>query len=161
MTEAIAVHPALATAETQPLFAIEMKVNQIHKFGGSGVSQQVGMVGEGRFVGERLRGRVLAGGSDWQSVFADGTILLECRLPLQTDDGELIIMNYRGVRSASPEVLARMTAGQVVDPREYYFRITPTFFTSAPNYEWLNRVVAIGLGQRLSTGPVYNVLELK
>jgi hypothetical protein len=65
------------------------------------------------------------------------------------------------VRAASPEVLARMTAGETVDPGEYHFRINPTFFTSDPRYEWLNRVVAFGLGQRLPVGPVYNVFELK
>ena len=161
MTEPITVHEALQRIAFQPLLAIEMKVNQVYKFGGIGTSHQAGMVSVGRFEGERLRGEVLPGGSDWQTVLADGTILLDAKLPLRTDDGAHIIMSYRGVRAASPEVLARMTAGENVDPGEYHFRINPTFFTSDPRYDWLNRVVAFGLGQRLPVGPVYNVFELK
>jgi hypothetical protein len=161
MTETIAVHPSLHAVAFQPLFAMQMTVNQIYRFGGAGVTRQAGMVGEGRFVGERLAGQVLSGGSDWQSILADGTILLECRLPLRTDDGAYIVMDYGGVRAVSPDVQARMTAGEDVDPRDYHFRINPTFFTSDPRYDWLNRVVAFGLGQRLSSGPVYNVFELK
>lgn len=161
MTQSITVHEALQEVTFQPLLAIEMKVDQVYKFGGIGTSHQAGMVGVGRFHGERLRGDVLPGGSDWQTVLADGTILLDAKLPLRTDDGAHIIMSYRGVRAASADVLARMTAGEDVDPREYHFRVNPTFFTSNPRYDWLNRVVAFGLGQRLSTGPVYNVFELK
>ena len=161
MTEPITVHQALQSVAFQPLLAIEMKVDHVYKFGGVGTSHQAGMVGVGRFQGERLRGEVLPGGSDWQTALADGTILLDAKLPLRTEDGAHIIMTYRGVRAASPEVLARMTAGEDVDPREYHFRINPTFFTSDPRYDWLNRVVAFGLGQRLPSGPVYNVFELK
>lgn len=161
MTQAITVHEALQEVTFQPLLAIEMKVDHVYKFGGIDTGHQAGMVGAGRFHGERLRGDVLPGGSDWQTVLADGTILLDAKLPLRTDDGAHIIMSYRGVRAASADVLARMTAGDDVDPREYHFRVNPTFFTSDPRYDWLNRVVAFGLGQRLSTGPVYNVFELK
>lgn len=161
MNQAITVHPALEKVELQPLFAISMNVNQVHKFGGTGVTRQVGMVGTGQFVGDRLRGKVLEGGSDWQSVLADSTILLDCRLALETDDGAKIIMTYGGVRSVTPEVQARMTAGEDVDPRDYYFRITANFFTSDPRYEWLNRIVAIGVGHRLPSGPVYNVFQVK
>ena len=47
-----------------------------------------------------------------------------------------------------------------VDPADYYFRIVPRFTTSAPRYEWLNRVIAIGIGQRLASGPVYSLFEI-
>ena len=44
----------------------------------------------GSFEGERLRGRVLAGGGDWVTAMADGTIELDLRATLETDDGALI-----------------------------------------------------------------------
>jgi hypothetical protein len=86
---------------------------------------------------------------------------LDARIPLETEDGATIIMSFRGVRSVQADVAARMAAGATVDPNEYYFRINVLFHTTASKYEWLNRIVAIGTGQRLSTGPIYNVFALE
>ena len=41
----------------------------------------------GSFEGERLRGKVLAGGGDWVTAEADGTVKLDLRVTLETDDG--------------------------------------------------------------------------
>jgi uncharacterized protein DUF3237 len=97
----------------------------------------------GHFEGERLSGEVLPGGADWQLVRADGSALLEARYTLRTRDGALVYVCNRGVRSGSPEVLARLRAGEPVDPASYYFRTTPTFEAGAPRYAWLNDLVAV------------------
>jgi hypothetical protein len=34
------------------------------------------------------------------------------------------------------------------------------FERNAPNYDWINRIVAIGVGERLADGPLYNVIEV-
>jgi len=120
----------------------------------------VGVVPGGAFVGERLSGRVRAGGSDWQTVRSDGGVRLDCRLVLETADGALIAMTYAGVRAGAPEVLTRLAKGEPVDPAEYYFRINPLFQTAAPQYGWLNDVVAVGIGHRLPEGPLYSVFEV-
>src|SRR5207247_9463728 len=52
----------------------------------------------GSFEGERLRGRVLAGGGDWVTAKADGTFELDLRMTLETDDGALFHMTFTGVR---------------------------------------------------------------
>lgn len=153
-------HATLAPIATRPLFTIQMDVNAVHAFGTDTSPRQVGMVGGGRFEGERLNGDVLPGGTDWQIILPDGTIQLDCRLMLRTDDGVQIAMRYGGMRAGSPEVLARLREGKDVDPTEYYFRINPLFETGAPGYEWLNRLVAVGTGQRLPGGPVYDVYEV-
>ena len=160
MSEPIALPPALQHIALEPLFTIRMTVDGLHKLGGDGVSQQVGLIAAGHFSGARLNGIVLPGGSDWQTIQPDGTIFLDCRLVLQTDDGANIAMSYRGVRSVRPEVQARMNAGEIVDPAEYYFRTSPSFYTSAPAYTWLNRLVTVATGQRLADGPVYNVFAV-
>jgi len=36
-----------------------------------------------------------------------------------------------------------------------YFRIAPRFETAAPGYLWLNRLLAVGIGERLPQGPRY------
>ncbi|MGH6694279.1 DUF3237 family protein [Sphingopyxis sp.] len=45
-------------------------------------------------------------------------------------------------------------------PADYYFRILPRFATSDPRYEWLNRILAVGIGHRLPEGPVYSVFAI-
>jgi hypothetical protein len=50
--------------------------------------------------------------------------------------------------------------GEAVDPASYYFRFIALFETSAPEYDWINRIVAIGIGERLADGPLYNVFEV-
>ena len=52
----------------------------------------------GSFDGERLRGKVLAGGGDWVTAQPDGTFELDLRVTLETDDGALIHMTFTGVR---------------------------------------------------------------
>ena len=82
------------------------------------------------------------------------------RLILLTSDGAHIAMTYRGVRHGTPEVIARVDRGEVVDPSEIYFRSIVQFETAAPRYDWLNHLVAVGVGQRRTDGPVYSVFEV-
>src|SRR5213594_4019093 len=53
-------------------------------------------------------------------------------------------------------VVARIEKGEVVDPTSYYFRINTLFETANANYDWLNRVVAVGIGHRRADGPIYH-----
>ena len=110
--------------------------------------------------GERLRGKFRTGGSDWQSLRSDGAISINVRLVMETDDGTLIAMRYRGVRHGPKEVIDRLARGEAVNPNDYYFRVTPWFETASAKYDWLNRIVAIAIGHRLPSGPVYNVFEI-
>ena len=47
-----------------------------------------------------------------------------------------------------------------MDPANYYFRINPLFETANANYDWLNRVVAVGIGHRRADGPIYSIFEV-
>jgi hypothetical protein len=125
-----------------------------------GGHRRVGVVPSGVFDGERLSGRVLEGGADWQIVRGDGSIALDVRLVLETIDNALIGMTYRGIRHGTPDVIARMEKGEAVDPGDYYFRIAPFFETAATRYAWMNNVVAVGIGHRRVDGPVYNIFEV-
>ncbi len=49
----------------------------------------------------------------------------------------------------------------LIDPGRYYFRTTPVFETGAPEYAWLNAIVAVGSGRLIEAGGVaYDVFEL-
>ena len=151
---------ALKSLDLRPLFSLELRVAPLQTIGALGdLRGRVGAISSGRFAG-RLSGQVLPGGSDWQSITASEATHLDARIVLETDDGEQIGMEYRGVRRGPPEVLGRLARGEPVAPTEYYFRITASFSTAAPALTWLNEIVAVGTGHRLPHGPVYNLFEV-
>lgn len=99
----------------------------------------------------------LDGESDWQTVRSDGSTTPDVRLVLKTRDDALIGVTYRGLRHGPSDLIAHLENGESVDPTDYYFRIAPLFETAATQYEWINNVVAIGIGRRQAEGPVYSV----
>jgi len=115
----------------------------------------------GAFAGPRLSGRILPGGADWQIVRSDGIVEVDARYTLETDDGALIYITNWGLRHGPPGVIGRLSAGEPVDPREYYFRTTPTFETAAPAYAWLNGVIAVAAGERRADAVIITVYEVK
>jgi hypothetical protein len=38
--------------------------------------------------------------------------------------------------------------------------MTPLIETSAPNYDWMNLIIAIGTGYRRADGPIHSVFEV-
>src|SRR5215470_11496802 len=115
----------------------------------------------GHFEGERLAGEVLPGGADWQILRTDGSALLEARYTLRARDGALVYVRNRGVRSGPPEVLARLRAGEPVEPSSYYFRTTPTFETGSPPYAWLNDLVAVCSAARAAHAAILDFFAVR
>jgi hypothetical protein len=151
----------LRQIRTRPLFVMRLDVKPIVVVGATpGPFRRIGIVPGGSFEGERLSGDLLDGGSDWQTVRGDGATTLNVRLVLRTTDGALITMTYQGIRYGPPDVIASIERGEAVDPASYYFRINPLFETAAAKYDWLNRVVAVGIGHRRADGPVYSIFEV-
>jgi hypothetical protein len=147
---------------TRPLFRIEMTLHPIQDIGVTPLGhRRVVPVSGGTFLGERLRGIVLGhAGNDWLLTRADGSFQQDVRLTLQTDDGALIMMSYRGVRHSSPEVASRMASGEQLPRDQYYLRTAPFFETGSPRYAWLNTIVSVGVGERLPNGAAYDVFEI-
>jgi hypothetical protein len=112
-----------------------------------GTRRVVPIVG-GTFEGGELKGRILAGGADWQLIHEDGFTQLDSRYTLETDAGDVIAVRNRGVRHAPPDVMARLLAGEPVDPSLVYFATTPIFETAAAHLGWLTRSMFVGIGQR-------------
>jgi Protein of unknown function (DUF3237) len=144
------------------LFTITIELHPIYDLGPTPAGhRRIVPVSGGKFQGERLRGEILPhAGSDLLITRADGAFQQDVRLALRTDDDALILMTYRGVRHSSPEVAARIAQGEPVPVTDYYLRTVPSFETAAPKYGWLNRIVAIGVGERLPQGASYEVFEI-
>jgi Protein of unknown function (DUF3237) len=151
----------LKNVRTRPLFRLREQVPPLYVVGQTpSAFRRIGVVTGGAFEGERLSGEVVSGGNDWQSVRSDFCTKLDVRLLLKTTDGALIVMTYQVLRHGTPEVLQALDRGETVDPTSYYFRLSGLFETGAPQYDWLNRIIAIGIGDRHADGPVYNIFEV-
>jgi hypothetical protein len=110
----------------------------------------------GTFAGTELNGTLLPGSSaDWQIVLPDGTALGDIRYTLQTDNGDLLYVQSRGVRHGSDDVLARLARGEDVDASEYTFRTSTKIETAASGLEWLNKGVFISVGGRRPGAVIY------
>ena len=115
----------------------------------------------GRFSGERLSGRVLPGGADWQVIRTDGVADLDARYTLETNDGALIYVRNHGYRHGPPEVLKKISSGENVDPSLYYMRTTPLFETGDARYAWLNRMICVGTGARRPNAVELEIFEVQ
>jgi len=129
-----------------------------------GERRVIGIAG-GRFAGPALTGTVLPGGADWQIVQPDGTAVIDTRYTLRTDDGALLSVATSGYRHGPPEVLARLRAGEPVDPAEYYFRVRVQFevstATGTARYHWLNRTLVIASARRDAAAVSYDAFAVR
>jgi hypothetical protein len=156
-----AAGPSLYPLHTAPLALLTAVLDAPHALGPtpSGERKIVPVLG-GSVEGARLNGRILPGGSDWALTNAAGILELDVRLVIETDDGALINCQYRGMRHGPADVMARLARGERVDYREIYFRIAPRFETADARYDWLNRILTVGIGERLDAGPRYHIHEV-
>jgi len=131
--------------ESRPLMLLRLVTSETEEIGSTphGKLSIFPVIG-GSFEGERLRGKVLAGGGDWVTANADGTFAVDLRVTLETDDGALIHMTFTGVR----------------DDVNHYFRTLPRFETASEKYAFLNRLLSVGIGEILPDGPVHAIEEI-
>lgn len=151
----------MPTLKSEFLMTITVTVDALYDIGDIPLgTRHIDMLGGGHFEGPRLKGKVLEGGMDQKIFRSDGAMHPNVRMILETDDGALIHIHYTGIRYGTPDVMARIAAGEDVNPDEYYLRNTPMFETSSPKYDWLNRIVAVGVGRRLPDSAAYDVFEI-
>jgi len=111
-----------------------------------------GSIKGGVFEGPRLKGSIEPYGADWMTIRPDDTLDPEVRAVFKTDDGALIGVHYTGMIHP----WSKLGAGS-----EMYWRVAMRFFTSAENYDWLNRILAIGSGRLEGRSAVYRVWAVK
>jgi hypothetical protein len=151
---------SMQTVRVRPLFVLRETVPPLLVVGATPNGfRRIGLVQGGSFEGDRLSGEVVSG-NDWQTVRSDSCTKLDVRLVLRTSDDALIVMTYTVLRAGPPEVMERLDRGEAPDPGSYYFRMSPLFETSAARYDWINRIICVGVGNRLADGPVYSVFEV-
>jgi len=99
--------------------------------------------------GPRFNGTVLPGGADWQTLrVGDGNTQVYARYTLRHEDGTLVSVVNSGVRRGPAEVLAKLAAGEEVDPSLYYFRASPQFDVQPGPHGWLMENTFVCVGKR-------------
>ena len=132
------------------IFEAKVTLGVVQELGATAVGKRrIIPITGGAFEGPNIKGIVLPGGADWQTVRADATADLDARYTLQTDDGALIYIQNKGVRVIKPELAARIGKGETVDPKEYYMRTAATFEVADGKYAWLSKSVVVSTGARL------------
>ena len=99
----------------------------------------------GSFSGPRVKGTVRDGGADWITQVS-GHSSLDVRITLDTDDGAVIYMTYKGV--------------VVPNDNGLYWRVTPVFNTSSEKYDWLNHIVCVGKSKQIEGKVAYDIFEI-
>lgn len=130
---------------TRPLMTLRLTTAPIENLGVTPLGERVTFpVIGGTFEGDRLRGKVHPGGADWTVKRRDGVLELDLRITLETHDGALIAMTFTGLR----------------DDSHSYLRTLPRFETAAPEYAFLNRLLAVGVGDIGADGPRHVIEEI-
>jgi len=79
----------------------------------------------------------------------DGALLVEARYLIKSNDGVLVSVVNRGLRTARSDVMEKLARGEQMPASDYYFRTTPWF--EAPvgsQYEFLNKFVFVATAER-------------
>jgi len=117
-----------------------------------GTRRIIPIVGGGRVEGPLIQGRLVGNSADWQVTRPDGVTVADALYAIETDDGVVIQIRNKGLRRGPPEVMARLAAGEEVDPAEYYFRTVPEFIAPEGKYAWMNESIFLCAGARYPLG---------
>ncbi|MEP7102459.1 MAG: DUF3237 domain-containing protein [Burkholderiales bacterium] len=126
---------------------------------GHGTRRVITITG-GSCIARDWTARVLPGGADFQLIINARMARLEARYVLETDAGDRIYVQNDAVRTAAPEVMAKLVRGEPVDPSDVYFRCVPRFEASAPALAWMMERVFLGTGLRRPNEVVMRFFEV-
>jgi len=137
MTSASLVHFATMTATLGESFVVK---------GGPVGTRIIAEVETIEVVGERLNASMVGkSAADWLTIGQDRSYgTLDVRATLKTDDGEIVFIEYKG--------RIDMATGKI--------QTAPLFQTGAEQYDWLNRMQAVGVGQNSPEKLVYELYEV-
>ena len=116
--------PEMTELRWRPLMTFFIEVKKPYIVGKTPVAdRRIAEISGGYFEGERLKGKILTSGSDWQTVRDDSAVMINVRTLLETDDGALIGMTYQGLRHGPKEIIDAIGRGESVSPNAYYMRV--------------------------------------
>ena len=141
--------PEMKELRWRPLMTFFLDIKKPYVVGKTPVAdRRIAELPGGYFEGERLQGKVLPSGSDWQTLREDSAWMINVRTLLETDDGALIGMTYTGLRHGPKEIIDAIGRGDVEDAARWpwdVFKVGSWIF------------LALSLPMLLLTGPVLSL----
>ena len=149
------------TIETEYAFTITARIAEVTIVGdlGYGVRRIIPIIG-GEVRGEKVNGKVLAFGADFQIIRPNELIDLEAKYAFETDDGATVYVENKGIRFGPVELLQKLKRNEPVDPKLIYFRTVPRFETGHANYRWLMESLFVGSAARHADRVVIDVHQV-
>ena len=149
------------TIATKYVFTITAHVDAVTLAGdiGYGVRRIIPITG-GEVKGEKINGKVLPLGADFQFIRPNELIELEAKYAFETDDGAVVYVENKGIRFGPLDLLEKLKRGEAVDPSQIYCRTVPNFETGANNYRWLMEHIFVGSAARHADRVVIDVHQV-
>jgi Protein of unknown function (DUF3237) len=129
------------SVETEYLATVEAPLEPAQSAGSRLI---VNVPAGGTVRGPKINGTIVSPSGDWLIVMPDGSVRLDVRATIKTDDGEIILVTYSGAIASSKEVNDRLANGEVITSKDEYFITAPQFTTGSKKYDWLNHIQAVG-----------------
>jgi hypothetical protein len=143
---------------TEYAFTITARIAEVTTAGeiGHGVRRIIPIIG-GDVRGEKVNGKVLPFGADFQIIRPNELIDLEAKYAFETDDGAVVYVENRGIRFGPVDLLQKLRRGEAVDPKLIYFRTVPKFETGSEKYRWLMQHIFVASAARHADRVVIDV----
>jgi len=111
--------------------------------------------------GPRIHASTPVSGIDWFTPIGNGYGRPHVRLPLHTDDGALVLLEYNGVVHATEQFNRAVANDTSTDWDDQYMRMALTFDTASERYAWLTQHLFIARGRLLGAKDIeYEVFQL-
>lgn len=135
--------------ESKLLCTAELKLSDTIEVGSTPWgNRSIGELGSARFEGERFRAKLRgAAAADWALIAPDGSVEIDVRLSLETDDGALVYLSYQG----------NLDPDRGEQPILAFMR----FETGDERYAWMNRLCAVGKASFADGAVRYEIYELR
>jgi hypothetical protein len=118
--------------------------------------------GQCRFENRQINGSIIPPAGGWLIVMPDGSLRLDVRGTVKTDDGELIFYETGGVIVPGQGAMDRFNKGEVITSTDEYFITTTRFTTASKKYAWLNHIQAVGKMVSMQTTRVkYDIFAVR
>src|SRR5919204_646713 len=144
--------------QTKYVFTITARIAEVTSAGdiGTGVRRMIPIIG-GEVRGEKVNGKVLGFGADFQIIRPNELIELEAKYAFETDDGAVVYVENKGIRFGSIDLLQKLKRNEPVDPKLIYCRTIPKFETGAEKYRWLMQHIFVASAARYADRVVIDV----
>ena len=112
--------------------------------------------------GPRIKAVSAMPGIDWFTPYPNGYGRPHVRLPFHTNDGAVVLLEYRGIVHASEAFLTAVKENTPTQWEDQYMRVVLTFETESRNYQWLMESLFLARGRLLGSKSLeYDVYRVR